>query len=198
MIQIKKNLSRKNCKIICLTGKMASGKNYVCSVLEELDSISIDLDKEVHKILEIKTQTIFDTFEKIACDNSIQIRNPDNSLNRKNLGALLFSNKHLLEKHEKIIYPELTNQIIQFINNAKTNYPNKKIILNATVLYKTPDLLKLCDCIIFVQSNYVKRLLRAKRRDNSSFVNIIKRFSSQRSLLSKYKDFGIPIYKVFN
>lgn len=198
LIQFNKIFSNNDYKIICLTGKMASGKNFVSSLLEESNSISIDLDKEVHKIIELKSNEIFNTFEQIAIKNSIQIRNQDNSLNRKNLGSLLFSDNSLLLKQEKIIYPELTNRVLQFISESKKNHSEKRIILNATVLYKIPDIMNLCDAIFFVQSNYVKRLLRAKHRDNSSFTNIIKRFNSQRSLLSKYKIFNLPIYKIFN
>ena len=165
---------------------MASGKNFVCNILCEQGFISIDLDKEVHKVILEKTELIFSTFEKIANEKSIQIRNDDNSLNRKNLGILLFSDRTLLEKHENIIYPELTNN------------PKQKIILNATVLFKTPKLLELCDSIFFVQSNYAKRLLRAKHRDNSSFKNIIKRFSAQKSLFLHYKNSGKPIFIIYN
>ena len=133
--------------------------------IQEIKEELADLDKE--KVLEL------------AKEKSIQIRNDDNSLNRKNLGILLFSDRTLLEKHENIIYPELTKKVLQFISDSKTNDPKQKIILNATVLFKTPKLLELCDSIFFVQSNYAKRLLRAKHRDNSSFKNIIKLFSAQ-------------------
>lgn len=198
LIQLKKILGKNNSSIICLTGKMASGKNFVCNILCEQGFISIDLDKEVHKVILEKTELIFSTFEKIAKEKSIQIRNDDNSLNRKNLGILLFSDRTLLEKHENIIYPELTKKVLQFISDSKTNDPKQKIILNATVLFKTPKLLELCDSIFFIQSNYAKRLLRAKHRDNSSFKNIIKRFSAQKSLFLHYKNSGKPIFIIYN
>ncbi|MGN0739257.1 MAG: dephospho-CoA kinase [Treponema sp.] len=188
----------KDFPVICVTGKMASGKNFVCSVLEQMNFFTVDLDKEVHKVIEQKTNEIFDVFEKPACQKNIRIRNDDGSLDRRALGELIFSDKALLQKQESIIYPALTENIFSIIENCKRKNAFKGIILNAAVLFKTPELLSECKMILFVNSNFVKRFFRAKKRDGIKSMQILKRFSSQAFLKRKYKKTGIPVFNIHN
>lgn len=186
--------------VFCVTGAMASGKNFVCQEFEKLGFISIDLDKEVHKVLEEKTEDVFAAFESIAEKQGIRIRTENNELDRRALGSLLFNNSQLLKKHESIIYPALTENIKAFIkstNELKENRP-KGIILNATVLYKTPKLLDKCDLIVYVQANWIKRFNRARKRDHMNEMHILQRFSAQKNLFEKYKQTGKQIIVVKN
>lgn len=186
--------------VFCVTGPMASGKNYVCSKLEEMGFISLDLDKEVHKVLLEKKDEIFNAFEKTAESRGIKIRGTDDSLDRRALGALLFSAPDLLKKHESIIYPALTENVKNFIkekNQDKATRP-QGIILNATVLFKTPALLKKCDFILYVHANWIKRFNRARKRDHMNELEILQRFTAQKGLLQKYQDTGMNVVVVRN
>ena len=70
---------------------------------------------------------------------------------------------------------------------------NKKIIINATNLYKIPVLMNKCEIIIYIKTSYLNRIKRIKTRDNLPFNQIIKRIKSQKNLLTEYKKTGIPI-----
>ncbi|MDE6720340.1 MAG: hypothetical protein K2J68_10855, partial [Treponemataceae bacterium] len=76
------------------------------------------------------------------------------------------------------------------------------IVLNAAVLYKTPQLLEKCRAIFFVDAPALVRFLRVRRRDGISPREILKRFFSQRNLFAQYKDFsklhGIQIERIKN
>lgn len=174
-------------KIIAVTGKMATGKNFVCSLLEQFGWQSIDADLLVHKIIEQSAKEIYNTFNKDAQAQNINIlQNNDLSnpiINRRELGKLLFDKPQLLLKQEQIIYPKL-------ISIIKEQTLNNKIIINATLLYKTPELLQLCDKIIYVKSSFIKRIFRTKKRDNLPFKQIIQRFNTQKNLYKKYKNFS--------
>lgn len=186
--------------VFCVTGPMASGKNFVCAEFEKLGFISIDLDKEVHKVLEEKTLDVFEAFEKTAENQGIKIRTEDDKLDRRALGALLFSSPALLKKHEDIIYPALTENIKAFIKstNEKKDDRPKGIILNATVLYKTPKLLDKCDFIVYVQAGWIKRFNRARKRDHMNEMQIMQRFTAQKNLLDDYKATGKKIIVIKN
>ena len=82
-------------------------------------------------------------------------------------------------------------------NELKENRP-KGIILNATVLYKTPKLLDKCDLIVYVQANWIKRFNRARKRDHMNEMHILQRFSAQKNLFEKYKQTGKQIIVVKN
>ena len=181
-----------NYSLICVTGKMAAGKNYICSQLEQDGWESVDADKLVHQAIEIARDKIIDTFEPYAKEKNIKLNKDDGSINRRALGELLFSMPDLLEVQEAIVYPIITMMIEHFI----AEHP--KTIINATVLYKTPDILNKCQAIIFVDAPFFTRLKRAHQRDNLPFMQIFRRFYSQRKLLKKYKKFNIPVYIVTN
>lgn len=181
-------------KIICVTGKMASGKNTVCSILEQNGFICLDADKVVHSVIQKATPKILDTFNNLAISKGIILTNQDGSLNRKALAELLFEDKNLLKQQEEIIYPFVTEETQNFINNNA----NKNIILNATVLYKIPQLMEQCDYIFFVKSSAFQRFFRVCKRDKIKIKNIIQRFRSQKTLFQEYEATNIPIIKIHN
>ena len=175
--------------VICVSGKMASGKNYVCSQLEKSGWISTDLDKTAHKAIELCKEEILLKLSPYAKKEGIELLNDDNSINRRNLGKLVFSKPELLFIQESIIYPK----IIELTKNFISENSSKKIIINATVLFKTPELLNLCAAVVFVKAPFLKRLFRAKKRDGLPFRQILSRFSAQKTLLKEYQKSKIPV-----
>ncbi len=186
------NMKNTEKQLIAVTGPMASGKNFVCSIFENDGWKSIDADLLVHDAINELAPTIYATFKKDAEKQNINIllnddeKNPE--INRKSLGQLLFSNPALLKKQEMLVYPYVIKKTNEFIDK------NKKAIINATVLYKTPELLNRCQKIYYVKAPLIKRLIRAKKRDGLSIIQILKRFKSQKNLLREYKKFSIPIF----
>ena len=174
--------SQKNRLILAVTGSMAAGKNYVSSLLEKKGFLAIDADKCVHQAIEEAKNQILEAFLPIAKEKNIQIQNPEGTINRKNLGSILFSDEKLLQKQESIVHPKVNEIFNRFIDEN----PEKNIVLNATVLYKTP-VINRCDAIIFVKAPIITRFFRTKRRDNLPSREIFKRFASQFKIFAKYK-----------
>ena len=142
---------------------------------------SIDADILVHDAIELVKDKILAKFVPFAEQQHIKLTNEDGTINRRALGKLLFSFPELLQIQESIVYPIIIQQILEFINE------HEKTIINATLLYKTPQLLAYCDKVIFVNAPFFKRLIRARRRDKLSLAQILKRFHAQRDLLQEYK-----------
>ncbi len=179
-------------KLICICGKMASGKNYVCSILEKLGWSCGDADLLVHQAINQSTEKIIAEFSDEAARNNITITNNDGTINRKALGQLLFKNPDLLKKQENIVYPIIIKMIEDFIST------HEKTAINATVLYKTPELLSKCELILYVQAPFIKRFFRVKKRDKLPSKQIFCRFSAQKNILSAYKKAGIQIIVINN
>lgn len=181
--------------IFCITGKMAAGKNAVSSIFEKHGFISIDADKVVHGILSEKEfqEKVLATFSDIAAQKSINLINTDGTLNRRNLGALIFNDKKLLKLQENLVLPEVDRKLNEFINLNN----GKNILLNATVLYKIPVMSR-CSKVIFVTAPLITRFFRAKKRDGMKNLQILQRFWSQKNLFSKYKKSNADIVKVKN
>lgn len=176
-----KHIDLGDANVIAVVGKMAAGKNYVCSQLEKQGWNSLDADKLVHKAIEKAADVIYKEFHQEAENANLNILNQDNSINRRELGKLLFSKPELLAKQEEIVYPIITKMVDDFIA------ANDKVIINATVLFKTPQLLDYCQKIIFVRAGIIKRFIRARKRDKLPYKQIIRRFYAQKDLLNQYK-----------
>lgn len=178
--------------IIAVVGPMAAGKNYISSQYEKEGWACIDADLLVHDAIEIARDRIIDTFTPYAQEHNIKIARQDGSVDRRALGQLLFAIPELLTVQESIVYPIITARIKDFINE------HEKTLINATVLYKTPELLKLCQKIIYVTAPVLTRLRRARLRDHLPYRQIFRRFYAQRNLFQEYKKTGLPLEVVVN
>ena len=173
-------------EVIAVTGPMAAGKNYYCSKLEQEGWSCVDADILVHDAIELVKDKILAKFIPFAEQQHIKLTNPDGTIDRKALGKLLFAYPELLNIQESIVYPIIIKQIEEFI----ATHP--KTVINATVLYKTPELLKYCQKVIFVTAPFFTRLKRARKRDKLPYTQILKRFHAQRNLLKEYKKVVAP------
>lgn len=177
---------------------MAAGKNAVCRILEERGFIALDADRQVHGAIEKAAPEIIKTFSNEAKAQNITLTDKNGRINRRELGRLLFTSKELLSKQESIVYPVIIEETKRFIQKQKEQKKEADIILNATVLYKTPELLNLCKYIIYVDAPKITRIVRALKRDRMPLRQILGRFASQKNLFSEYKKTGVPIIKITN
>ena len=184
--------------ILCVTGPMAAGKNAVCRILEERGFIALDADKQVHGAIEKAAPEIIKTFSNEAKAQNITLTDENGRINRRELGRLLFNRPDLLAKQESIVYPVIIEETKSFIQKQQELKSDADIILNATVLYKTPELLRLCKYIIYVDAPKITRIVRALKRDRMPLRQILSRFATQKGLFSEYKKTGVPIIKITN
>jgi dephospho-CoA kinase len=90
-------------KYIVLTGGMASGKSSVSKILLENGFNIIDADKIAHEALNKKAAEIAEIFGDKFVRNS--------KVKRKELGALVFSDKKKMKILEQILHDEIYNTI---------------------------------------------------------------------------------------
>ena len=177
---------------------MAAGKNAVCRILEERGFIALDADRQVHGAIEKAAPEIIKTFSKEANAQHITLTDKNERINRRELGRLILTSKDLLAKQERIVYPVIIEETKRFIQKQQEQKKEADIILNATVLYKTPELLRLCKYIIYVDAPKITRIVRALKRDRMPLRQILSRFATQKGLFSEYKKTGVPIIKITN
>jgi len=185
---------------------MAAGKNYIASKIvsgelsvagsENLPWVAIDLDKVVHAAMEDAevVSQICKAFGETAARLGVELLCEDGTINRRSLGKVVFSDPSLLKKQEDIVYPFVIKTTKDFAEQNK----GKNVIINATVLFKTPELLEMCDKIVFVKAPFVKRLMRARRRDKMPFRQIAARFRTQATLEAQYHSTGKPLEIIKN
>jgi len=117
-------------KRLGLTGGIASGKSLVASELRELGFRVLDADQLGHKLLEPDQSA----YEPVVTEFGDGILRADKSVDRKKLGAIVFSNQEKLAKLNSILHPRIEAAMnVQFTVWQKEN-PTDAVFAEAALL----------------------------------------------------------------
>jgi dephospho-CoA kinase len=167
-------------KLIGLTGNIASGKSKISEYLKSKGFKIIDADsigKSVLSFNNIKNKLVR-TFGKDILEN-------DGSINRRELGKIVFSSKENLKKLNRITLPVLTKLIKKKINELKRKKV-KYAILDAAILIEA-NWHKLVDKVWVVYTDPEIQLERLIKRENYSIEEAKNRINAQLSIEEKLK-----------
>ena len=167
--------------LIGLTGGIASGKSTVSDMFKHIDIPVIDADNISRKVVMKGSPVI----SEIAINFGSGIINDDGSLNRKELGNIVFDNKERLEKLNDIIQPAIRNEILNEISVFRDN-GSKICVVDIPLLFEF-NYENMFDYIIVVYVNYDMQTKRLMERDSITKDEAIKRINSQISLEEKMK-----------
>lgn len=118
-------------RVIGLTGGIGSGKSTVSQYLSKLGASIVDADKIGHEIYQPNTavwQQLIETFGK-------RILAMDNTVDRKKLGEIVFSNPELLKKLDDLVLPAMFQIAKEKIESAR-DQGVKVVILDAPTLFE--------------------------------------------------------------
>lgn len=180
--------------ILCVTGPMAAGKNVAASILEKKGFAAVDADVLGHRAVKECTEQILCEFSDEAQKRGVSLLSSDGTLNRRVLGSIVFESQELLARQEQIVYPVIRRLLAEFIRENA----GKDIAVNATVLYKLPDMQNIIERILYIDAPLPLRFIRAMKRDKTGIIQIYRRFSSQKNLFAKYKNTNTDIRRVWN
>lgn len=175
--------------IIGLTGGYCSGKNQAAAILEKKGFRVIDVDLLGHRALDICAPKLFETFGE-------GIRKPGGGVDRKALGAIVFSDPAKLRLHESIVHPVMLSLLDEEIA-ACAKGPFRGACINAALLYMFPCAQD-CDFILEIRSSLAERFKRGKARDGLGVPAVLKRIASQRRLWRLRPGIRPPIVPVRN
>ena len=146
-----------------ISGKIAAGKSEVEKILLDMNYPVYDLDKLSHDLLndnEVVRTKVLDEFK---------------TLDRKELGNIVFSDVNKKEKLEKIIYPKLMQVISVIFEKHKKD---KIVFVSGAMLFKS-GFYKVFDKMIFIEANDDIRLERLMKRNNLSRQEALNRLNLQ-------------------
>lgn len=86
---------------IGLTGNIATGKSNVGQILRDLDATYIDADKVAHEMMAPGQEA----YVAVAAHFGAGILAPDGSIDRRALGAIVFSDPEALRQLEALVHP---------------------------------------------------------------------------------------------
>jgi dephospho-CoA kinase len=157
-------------KTIGISGGIASGKSTISKILKDMEIPVIDGDDIAHAIMK-KGSPVLD---KLVLVFGTEILNKDNTLNRKYLGSLVFSDKSNLEKLNCITHPVIKREILESINTYKS--AGKKCCVVDGALLMEGIFMDIVNTLIlvFVEKDIqVKRLMKRNLIGFDEALNII-------------------------
>ena len=159
--------------VIGLTGRYCAGKNHIASLFERRGFALIDVDKLGH-------QTLQEARESLAVTFGREILIEDGAIDRKKLGAIVFSDAHRLHQLEQIVHPLMVRQCLRMVEHQRA-LGAYAVVLNAALLHRM-KLDAWCDAVCFVSAPKWLRLLRAIRRDKATVSSFLRVERSQRDI----------------
>lgn len=156
--------------LIGLTGRTGSGKSSAARMFENLGAFVADCDSVAHEILcdnEIK--------KKLCQLFSDSILDSENNIDRKALGAIVFSDEKKLLLLNGVVHKAIVDKCVALCKESG----NDICIMDGSELRSSgADLL--CNHIVVIEADEKIRLERIMARDNISREDALRRMNSQK------------------
>jgi len=167
-------------EIIGLTGGIASGKSTVSKFLAELGAIIIDGDETAHRLMEPE-QPIWEDVVNVF---GREVLNPDSTIDRIKLGAIVFNDREKLQVLNQIAHPRIIAEIQNELQHIRRAQPNSLLVLDIPLLFEG-RMDRLCDQVWVVWVPREIQIERLMDRNWLSREEAIKRIDAQMSLDAK-------------
>ncbi|PDV97392.1 dephospho-CoA kinase [Candidatus Chloroploca asiatica] len=106
--------------LLGLTGGVACGKSTVLTLLEELGAQTLDADQVTHRV-QVPGTPVY--AQILAAFGPEIVPAPGAPIDRRHLGALVFSDPARLRELEQIVHPAVRTEIRAFLDTAGTGTP---------------------------------------------------------------------------
>ena len=157
-----------------LTGSIAVGKSYVCSIFRELGCHILDADQTARDVVSVGTEGLCEIVLRFGDD----ILLPDGSLDRKKMAGIVFSSEEKRLLLNSIIHPRVFEAQNDWIKKVAVKDTNGIAIIDAALTIESGGY-KRFDKLIVVWCESAIQLERLMLRDNLSETDARKRIAAQ-------------------
>ena len=168
--------------LVALTGGIATGKSVVAQVLEQLGCYIHNSDALAHELQAPETPA----WKAIVAHFGEKILGPDNTINRRALGAIVFSDKKERDFLNDLLHPMVMAKKRELVQKLKED-GFYKIFVSEAALTIESGFAKFFDKIIVVHCAREIQLKRLMERDSIGRDEALKKISSQMPPEKKLK-----------
>ncbi len=165
--------------VVGLTGGICSGKSTVAAMFERLGAVVIDADRVAHE-LQVSGQPLF---EAIVSAFGRQIVGEDGRIDRRRLGAIVFSDPKARARLEEILHPAIVEECERRIQQARASGA-AVCLLDAALLIESGRHARF-DRMVLVEASEAVQLERLMARMGLSREEVMQRIRSQMPLEEK-------------
>ncbi|MEK7773786.1 MAG: dephospho-CoA kinase, partial [Deltaproteobacteria bacterium] len=168
--------------VVGLTGGIACGKSLVSGELRRLGAHIVDADV-ISREITAKGSPVYD---EIVRGFGRGVVRPDGSIDRKALGAIVFSDREKLLKLNAVTHPAIIKTASEKIERIKKSHPGAVIVVDAPLLIET-GMHRAMDRVVVVYADEEKLIERMKKRDGLDEREAKERLSHQMPIKEKIK-----------
>ena len=165
-----------------LTGSIGVGKSYVASLFAELGCHVLDADQTAREVVMPDTPGLMAITEAFG----EEILNPDGTLNRKQLGAVVFGDEEKRQRLNHILHPFIIARQDEILREWETKDPKGIGIIDAALMIESGGYRRF-DKLIVVHCRPEVQLERLMLRDKLSRDEAQRRIDSQMPQEEKQK-----------
>jgi dephospho-CoA kinase len=143
-------------KIIGVTGAIAGGKSTVAGMLQELGAALISADEIARELLQ--KSEVKNEIEEVWGSSVFA---EGGQVDRQALAEKVFADPGEVERLNAILHPPIIKRIKEEIEHLRREKPLRPIALDAALLHEA-GLARICDIVILVDAEEVRRRERAK------------------------------------
>jgi dephospho-CoA kinase len=175
-----------------LTGSIAVGKSFVCSVFRELGCDVLDADQAARDVVLPGTVGL----ERVVEYFGDGILKENGELDRSKLGAVVFADREKREMLNSIVHPLVFEAQDRWLRDREAEHPDGIAIVDAALMIES-DGYKRFTKLIVVWCEPAIQLKRLMARDAISEAEALRRIDAQmpQAEKKKYADFLIDTSK---
>jgi len=166
--------------LVGLTGGVATGKSTVAGMFARCGAVVINADHLARGVV-APGKPAWRDIVTIFGDAAL---NPNRSINRRALGAIVFRNKAKRQRLEQIIHPRVAQEQMRLTKSATKKDPRAVIIYDVPLLFETGIDTRV-DKTIVVTADRETQIARLKKRNGLSRAEAFRRIRSQMPLTNK-------------
>ena len=180
--QLSRMISSASMILIGLTGGVATGKSTVARMFQQCGAVVIDADALAKAVVQpgkAAWQDIVRRFGK-------SILNPDRTINRQALGAIIFRHPAKRQMLERLVHPRVAREQRRLTREAARKDRDAVVIYDVPLLFEA-GIAKRVEKIIVVTADQKTQIARLKKRNGLSRAEALRRIRSQMPLTQKIR-----------
>lgn len=166
--------------LIGLTGGVATGKSTVAAMFARCGAVVIDADVLARQVVEPGKPA----WREIVKTFGNGVLNPDRTLNRQQLGNIVFGSPAKRQQLERIIHPRVAREQRRLAREAGKRNSRAIVIYDVPLLFEA-GIDKRVGITIVVTADRETQVARLKKRNGLSRAEALRRIKSQIPLARK-------------
>ena len=165
---------------IGLTGGIATGKSTVAKLLTDRGALLIDLDRIAREVVSPGQSALGQIVQQFGQT----ILQPDGTLNRKQLGKIVFADPDRRKQLEAITHPAIRTVMQTRMQEFEQLYPDRLTVVDVPLLYES-RLASYFSCVVVVYVPRAEQLRRLMERDKLTRKESEERLAAQMDIEEK-------------